>query len=114
MEQHRQPPSGDGLVGVDGALVVDGELLEARVDLDAAQAARQTAAQAHTVYLKIESSAQRSAKKVLPILKMFPGKARAVIYFADTGARMGGSCALDERMLQELREQLGEKNVVVK
>lgn len=78
-------------------------------DLDAAQAARQTAAQAHTVYLKIESSAQRSAKKVLPILKMFPGKARAVIYFADTGARMGGSCALDERMLQELREQLGEK-----
>ena len=83
-------------------------------DLDAAQAARQTAAQAHTVYLKIESSAQRSAKKVLPILKMFPGKARAVIYFADTGARMGGSCALDERMLQELREQLGEKNVVVK
>ena len=38
----------------------------------------------------------------------------AVIYFADTGARMGGSCALDERMLQELREQLGEKNVVVK
>ena len=50
----------------------------------------------------------------LPILKMFPGRARAVIYFADTGARMGGACALDERMLQELREQLGEKNVVVK
>ena len=45
---------------------------------------------------------------------MFPGRARAVIYYADTGARMGGSCALDERMLQELREQLGEKNVVVK
>ena len=73
-------------------------------DLDAAQ----------TVYLKIENSGQKSAKKVLPILKMFPGRARAVIYFADTGARMGGACALDERMLQELREQLGEKNVVVK
>ena len=83
-------------------------------DLDAAQAARQAAAQAHTVYLRVENSAQRSAKKIVPILKMFPGKARAVIYFADTGARMGGSCALDERMLRELREQLGEKNVVVK
>ena len=82
--------------------------------LDAAQAARQAAAQAHTVYLRVENSAQRSAKKIVPILKMFPGKARAVIYFADTGARMGGSCALDERMLRELREQLGEKNVVVK
>ena len=75
-------------------------------DLDAAQAARQTAAQAHTVYLKIESSAQRSAKKVLPILKMFPGKARAVIYFADTGARMGGSCALDEIGRASCRERV--------
>ncbi len=62
-------------------------------DLDAAQAARQTAAQAHTVYLKVESSAQRSAKKVLPILKMFPGKARTVIYFADTGADGRKLCA---------------------
>ena len=67
-----------------------------------------------TRYLRIEDASSRAAKKVLPILKMFPGRARAVIYYADTGARMGGSCALDERMLQELREQLGEKNVVVK
>ena len=83
-------------------------------DADLAQAARQTASQAHTLYLRIEDASSRAAKKVLPILKMFPGRARAVIYYADTGARMGGSCALDERMLQELREQLGEKNVVVK
>ena len=83
-------------------------------DADLAQAARQTASQAHTLYLRIEDADCRAAKKVLPILKMFPGCARAVIYYADTGARMGGSCALDERMLQELREQLGEKNVVVK
>ena len=83
-------------------------------DADLAQAARQTASQAHTLYLRIEDASSRAAKKVLPILKMFPGHARAVIYYADTGARMGGSCALDERMLQELREQLGEKNVVVK
>ena len=83
-------------------------------DLDAAQAARQAAAQAHTVYLRIENSAQPSARKIPPILKMFPGKARVVLYFADTGARMGGSCALDERLLRELREQLGEKNVVIK
>ena len=74
----------------------------------------QAAAQAHTVYLRIENSAQPSARKIPPILKMFPGKARVVLYFADTGARMGGSCALDERLLRELREQLGEKNVVIK
>ena len=47
-------------------------------------------------------------------MKMFPGKARAVVYYADTGARMGGKCAIDERMLREMRELLGEKNVIVK
>lgn len=35
-------------------------------------------------------------------------------YYADTGARMGGKCAIDERMLREMRELLGEKNVIVK
>ena len=45
---------------------------------------------------------------------MFPGKAKAVVYYADTGARMGGKCAIDERMLREMRELLGEKNVIVK
>ena len=45
-------------------------------DLDAAQAARQTAAQAHTVYLKIESSAQRSARKGPAHSQDVPGKKR--------------------------------------
>ena len=83
-------------------------------DADVAQAARQAAAQAHTVYLRIEDSAQSSARKVFPVLKMFPGKAKAVVYYADSGARMGGKCAIDERMLREMRELLGEKNVIVK
>ena len=83
-------------------------------DADVAQAARQAAAQAHTVYLRIGDSAQSSARKVFPVLKMFPGKAKAVVYYADSGARMGGKCAIDERMLREMRELLGEKNVIVK
>ena len=83
-------------------------------DEDVANSARQAAAQGHTVYIRLESAQQPAGKKVLPILKLFPGKAKAVIYYADTGARMGGTCALDERMLRELRELLGEKNVVVK
>ena len=87
---------------------------EDRLLLSAAQAARQAAAQAHTVYLRIEDSAQSSARKVFPVLKMFPGKAKAVVYYADSGARMGGKCAIDERMLREMRELLGEKNVIVK
>ena len=83
-------------------------------DAELAASARASAAQAHTLYLRVTDSNSPAARKLLPILKMFPGKARAVIYYADSGARMGGSCALDERLLHELREQLGEGNVVLK
>ena len=83
-------------------------------DAELAASARASAAQAHTLYLRVTDSNSPAARKLLPILKMFPGKARAVIYYADSGARVGGSCALDERLLRELREQLGEGNVVLK
>ena len=45
---------------------------------------------------------------------MFPGKATCVVYYAESCERMGGKCAIDERMLREMRELLGEKNVIVK
>ena len=51
---------------------------------------------------------------MLPILRMFPGRTRTVIYYADTGKRLGGTCMPDELMLRELRELLGEENVVLK
>ena len=67
-----------------------------------------------TLYLKVEQTGQPGAQKIVPILKMFPGPVRTVIYYADTGVRIGGSCMPQELMLRELRELLGEKNVVLK
>ena len=67
-----------------------------------------------TLYLKLTSSDAPGVRKVLPILHMFPGKTRTVIYYADTGVRLGGACAPQEVMLRELRELLGEGNVVLK
>ena len=83
---------------------------------DAEVAAAQTAenAAARTLYLKVESETQPGIRKLLPILRMFPGRMRTVIYYADTGKRVGGSCMPDDWMLRELRELLGEKNVVLK
>ena len=83
---------------------------------DAEVAAAQTAenAAARTRYLKVESETQPGIRKLLPILRMFPGRMRTVIYYADTGKRVGGSCMPDDWMLRELRELLGEKNVVLK
>ena len=48
------------------------------------------------------------------IVNMFPGENGVVLYFADTGARRGARAALAEPMLQELKKQLGDGNVVVK
>ena len=40
---------------------------------------------------------------------MFPGAVKTVVYYADTGVRMGGRCMPEEIMLSELRGLLGEK-----
>ena len=45
---------------------------------------------------------------------MFPGTEKAVLFFEDTRARRGTQCSLRENMLAELKNVLGEANVVVK
>lgn len=50
------------------------------------QAAQQDAApQYHTLYLRVARTGQKGEQKLLPILHMFPGKLKTVIYYADTG-----------------------------
>jgi DNA polymerase-3 subunit alpha len=83
-------------------------------DGDAAQAEREESGKARTLYLKVASESAPGAKKLLPLLRMFPGKTRTVLYYADTGARRAGACLLDDDLLKELRSLLGEKNVVLK
>ena len=67
-----------------------------------------------TLYLRLPSEDQVLYPKVRAILNMFPGDSSAVLYFADTKQRRGTRCALDSRMLDELRNVLGEENIVLK
>jgi len=67
-----------------------------------------------TLYLRLPSEEGKLFPKVRAILNMFPGDSTAVVYFADTKQRRGTRCALDSRMLNELKNLLGEGNVVVK
>lgn len=86
-------------------------------DFDAKGEARAESRQAlasKTLYLKIAHTGQQGSEKIVPILNMFPGQVKTVIYYADTGVRMGGRCMPEEIMLDELRGLLGEKNVVLK
>jgi len=67
-----------------------------------------------TLYLRLPTQEGSLFGKIKAILNMFPGDNAAVVYFADTKQRRGTRCALDERMLTELRNVLGNENVVVK
>ena len=67
-----------------------------------------------TLYLRIPSEGDPVLRKVKAILNMFPGTCGAVLYFADTKIRRGTRCLLDDNMIRELKNVLGEANVVVK
>jgi DNA polymerase-3 subunit alpha len=67
-----------------------------------------------TLYLKLSSESDPQLRKVKAILKMFPGDSTVVLYFADTKVRRGTRCMLSDRMIEELKNVLGEANVVLK
>ena len=67
-----------------------------------------------TLYLRLPSQDRKLFPKVKAILNMFPGEGSTVVYFADTGKRLGKRCAIMENMVTELKNLLGEGNVVLK
>jgi DNA polymerase-3 subunit alpha len=66
------------------------------------------------LYLKLSSENAPEFRKVKAIINMFPGDSDVVLYFADTKLRRGSRCLLAQPMLTELKNLLGEENVVVK
>jgi len=67
-----------------------------------------------TLYLKISSESDPQLRKIKAILNMFPGESPVVLYFADTKVRRGTRCVLADSMLRELKNVLGDANVVLK
>jgi DNA polymerase-3 subunit alpha len=75
---------------------------------------RQRTLQQGTLYLRLPSEDQVLYPKVRAILNMFPGDSSAVLYFADTKQRRGTRTALADSMIRELKNVLGDENVVIK
>lgn len=67
-----------------------------------------------TLYLRLPGEEGKLYPKVRAILNMFPGDSQVVLYFSDTGHRRGTRALLAGSMLTELKNLLGEGNVVVK
>jgi hypothetical protein len=69
---------------------------------------------AETLYLRLPGQNEKLFGKIRAILNMFPGEGSVVLYFADTGKRLGKRCAIMDNMVAELKNVLGEGNVVLK
>jgi DNA polymerase-3 subunit alpha len=67
-----------------------------------------------TLWLKLSGQDDPKVRKVKAIVKMFPGSSPVKLFFADIRKSSTGSASLDSRMLTELKNVLGEENVVVK
>jgi len=66
------------------------------------------------LYLRLPGEEETLFRKIRAILNMFPGEGSVVVYFADTGKRLGKCCGIRESMVEELKKILGEGNVVLK
>ena len=67
-----------------------------------------------TLYLQLQSESDEHYVKVKEILSNFPGTGKVVLFFADTRMRRGTQARFDNAMLSELKNLLGEQNVVLK
>ena len=66
------------------------------------------------LYIRMPSRQDPRMRKVQLVLSFFPGEGQAVLYFEDTKKRYGARCLIHPALIQDLKERLGEENVVVK
>ena len=78
------------------------------------EAPKQNRIQQGTLYLRLPSEDQKLYPKIKAILNMFPGESGVVLFFEDTRQRRGTRCVIMDSMLSELKNVLGEANVVLK
>ena len=66
------------------------------------------------LYLRLPSREDPRLRKIRLALSFFPGESQVVLYFEDCKKRVGSRCEIHPALLADLRERLGEENVVVK
>ena len=66
------------------------------------------------LWLKLPTADAKLLRRVELLCEMFPGRERMIIFIADTKRRFGAECLIHDSLVRELRELLGEENVVVK
>jgi len=67
-----------------------------------------------TLWIKIPSKDDPRLKRIELILVMFEGNDHMIIYFEDTKLCLKPNCLIHDALIKELKELLGDENVVVK
>ena len=78
------------------------------------QEEKSVSASSSTLYLQLSGEDDPRYRKVKAIVNMFPGDGIVKVFFADTRKMRGAKATFDERMICELRNLLGQSNVVLK
>ncbi len=73
----------------------------------------QPAEKPRKLYVKLPSEADPIWGRVRILFSMFPGRENAVVVFADTRRKLGAGCIIHPALVDQLREWLGQANVVV-
>ncbi len=66
------------------------------------------------IWLRLARADSAEFKRLELIMTMFPGDSQMIVYFEDTKKRVGIKCVIHEALVRELRELLGDENVVIK
>ena len=71
-------------------------------------------ARGETLYLRLPSAGGKEFRRLQLLLEMFPGDSPVKVRVLDTGKLLGARCLLHTSLVRELREYLGEENVVIR
>ena len=66
------------------------------------------------LFVRLKNAEDDTFRKVRATINMFPGKEKAVLYIESTGKQLGTVCSIHDALVEELKQRLGDANVVVK
>ncbi len=75
--------------------------------------ARVPAAEEQVLWIKLPDG-EETFTWLKKLMSMFPGESAAIVYLSDQKKKLQTSCIIHDALLAELRETLGEENVVLK
>ena len=65
------------------------------------------------LWVRLPGQSARVMRRIELLLEMFPGEAKLILYFSDSGRRLGASWVIHPALVEELENMAGEDNVKV-